>query len=138
MAMQYGDALLDRVYGECFKPAVERAGFSLFRLDERPEAGLIDNRMRVDIRASRFLIADITNRNPGAYWEAGFAEGLGKPVIYTCERSRFSEHKHFDVEHHYHVLWDADKLDAAQDELATAIRATLPSEARISDEEPKQ
>jgi len=35
--------------------------------------------------------------NPGAYWEAGYAEGLGKPVIYTCEEAKFVEASHFDT-----------------------------------------
>jgi hypothetical protein len=91
MAMPYGDDLVDRVFRECFKPAVARAGFELVRLDERPKAGLIDDRLRVEILTSRFLISDLTHGNHGAYWEAGFAEGKGKPVIYTCRRSYFDE-----------------------------------------------
>ena len=70
-------------------PAVASAGFDLVRLDEDPQAGSIDERLRVEIRKSRFLVADLTHGNPGAYWEAGFAEGLGKPVIYTCEKDDF-------------------------------------------------
>ena len=41
--------------------------------------------MRVQIRASRFVICDLTHGNRGAYWEAGFAEGIGRPVIFVCE-----------------------------------------------------
>jgi nucleoside 2-deoxyribosyltransferase len=44
----------------------------------------IDDQMRVALRTSRFVVADLTRGNRGAYWEAGFAEGLGRPVIYTC------------------------------------------------------
>ena len=76
-------------------------------LVQRAKAGSIDERLRVEIRRSRFLIADLTDRNAGAYWEAGFAEGLGKPVIYTCEKSVFEEEKtHFDTNHMHTVLWD--------------------------------
>ena len=35
------------------------------------------------------MISDLSHGNYGAYWEAGFAEGLGKAVIYTCERTIF-------------------------------------------------
>ena len=38
------------------------------------------------IRDAKFVIADLTHDNNGAYWEAGYAEGLGKPVIYICEK----------------------------------------------------
>jgi hypothetical protein len=40
---------------------------------------------------ARFLVADLTDRCPGAYWEAGFAHGLGKPVIYMCELKTFED-----------------------------------------------
>jgi nucleoside 2-deoxyribosyltransferase len=63
---------------------VAATGFILRRLDDEPKAGLIDDRMRAEIQASRFVIVDLTHMNRGAYWEAGYAEGLGKPVIYTC------------------------------------------------------
>ena len=49
--------------------------------------------------------------NQGAYWEAGYAEGLRKPVIYTCKKSVFeTEGTHFDTNHRVHVLWDAENL----------------------------
>jgi hypothetical protein len=89
MAMKFGDGELDRVVDECFKPAVVRTGFELRILTEAQPAGLIDDQMRVALRTSRFVIADLTHCNNGAYWEAGFAEGLGRPVIYTCRKSEW-------------------------------------------------
>lgn len=71
MAMQFGDPELDAIYRDHFKAAVEATGFTLKRLDEGQPAGLIDDRLRVEIRQSRFLIADLTHHNKGAYWEAG-------------------------------------------------------------------
>jgi hypothetical protein len=134
MAMQFGDEELDAVFENYFKPAVKATGFDLVRLDEKPQAGLIDDRLRVEIRTSRFLIADLTHENRGAYWEAGFAEGLGKPVIYTCEKSKFRTHKtHFDTNHHETVVWEKEKLEEAADKLKVTIRATLPDEAVMTD-----
>ena len=89
MAMQYNNSVLDRIVRDYFRPAVEQTGFKLLQLDDRPEAGLIDARLRNEIRNCRFLIADLSHANAGSYWEAGYAEGLGKPVIYTCEQSVF-------------------------------------------------
>jgi hypothetical protein len=130
MAMPYGTPVLDAMFRECFKPAAERAGFTLSRLDESPQAGLIDSRLRVAIRTSRFLVADLTDDNLGVYWEAGFAEGLGRPVVYTCERKYFKEHKtHFDTNHHLTVLWEAADPAVGAAELSATIRATLPDEA---------
>lgn len=135
MAMQYGEEDIEKIYRECFKPAVSLTGFELLLLNEKPKAGLIDNRMRVEIRRSRFLIADLTHENRGAYWEAGFAEGLGKHVFYTCEESKFEKIKtHFDTEHQHTVKWDINHLDKAAEELKATIRATLPGEAKMSDD----
>ncbi len=135
MAMQYGDDRLDGVVRDVFAPAVAQTGFQLVRLDDQPKAGLIDDRLRVEIRACRFLIADLSHGNKGAYWEAGFAEGLGKPVIYTCERKVFEEEQsHFDTNHHLTVMWDVDDLQPAAELLKAAIRATLPAEAKLTDE----
>lgn len=135
MAMKFGNSLLDDVYKNHFKLAVKATGFDLFRVDDVPRAGLIDDKIRSDIRAAKFLIADLTDENPGAYWEAGYAEGLGKPVIYTCQKSAFEVHStHFDTNHHLTVIWDENDLVSATQMLKATIRATLPSEAKMNDD----
>lgn len=136
MAMPFGNAELDQIVEEHFKPAVNATGFDLKRLDDGQPAGLIDDRLRVEIRQSRFLIADLTHENRGAYWEAGYAEGLGKPVIYTCRKDVFDDKTkgtHFDTNHHLTVVWEADKLSEAIEKLKATIRATLPEEAKLND-----
>ena len=134
MAMEYGDKELDRIVEKHFKPAVADTGFVLYRLDQKPKAGLIDDRLRVEIRTSRFLISDLTHENSGAYWEAGYAEGLGKPVIYTCKKEKFEEDKpHFDTNHHLTIIWDENEIQKAVESLKATIRATLPDEAKLSD-----
>lgn len=136
MAMRFSDTELDRAYVECFRPAVKKAGFDLRRIDENAPAGLIDNRLRVEILRARFMIADLTDANPGAYWEAGYAEGLGKPVIYTCRRDHFeSRRTHFDTNHHLTVLWEPGTLDDARRRIADTIRATLPAEAKLANDD---
>ena len=120
-------SLLDNVVEKVFKPCVKQAGFELFRLDEVPRAGLIDDQLRVAIQNSDFLIADPTHDNLGSYWEAGYAEGLGKPVIYTCEKEKFEKEKtHFDTNHHLTIIWDKNNPDTAGERLKATIRATLP------------
>ena len=134
MAMPFGNAVLDRIFSECLKPAAKAAGFELVRLDEKPSAGSIDDRLRVEIRKARLLVADLTHGNHGAYWESGFAEGLGKPVIYTCEEGYFRDPgTHFDTNHHHTVLWRETALPEAAAAFTTTIRATLPEEAVLRD-----
>jgi hypothetical protein len=139
MAMEFGDGQLDALYIDHLKPAVRATGFELRRNDEAHKtAGLIDNRMRVEIRTARFVLCDLTHGNRGAYWESGFAEGIGRPVVYICRRDVF-EHPdprvrpHFDIAHQAIVAWDPAEPEAAMLELKAMIRATLPDEARLTD-----
>jgi hypothetical protein len=134
MAMQFGDEELNNVVDHCFKPAVDRAGYELRVLIDKQPAGCIDDQLRVALRTSRFVIADLTHGNHGAYWEAGFAEGLGRSVIYTCRKTEWDKRKtHFDTNHLVTIIWEQDKLEEAGTRLTATIRATLPGEARLTD-----
>lgn len=129
MAMKFGDPELDRLLQLHIKPAVAQTGFTLETVGDNRKAGLIDDKIRVDIRAARFLIADLTHANNGAYWEAGYAEGLGKPVVYMCRRDVFDEvstRPHFDTNHHTTVMWLDSELDRTVEDLKATIRATIP------------
>lgn len=89
-------------------------------------AGVIDNLMRAQIRDSAFVLADLTHDNLGAYWEAGFAEGIGKPVIYLCEQTKFEEAKtHFDTNHSTTVVWSDEDHDRFLSELIATLRRSL-------------
>lgn len=136
MTMKFGDAEMDRVFAEHLRPAVAQTGFDLrTTVGDHQTAGSIDNRMRVEIRTSRFVLCDLTHGNQGAYWEAGFAEGLGRPVIYTCRRDVLNTPKavHFDTDHQLIIKWDLPDMGAAMQELKATIRATLPAEAKMQD-----
>ena len=136
MAMEFNNDRINKAYEE-FKDAVKSTGFKLFNLQEEPKPGLIDNRLRTEIRNCEFLLADLTQGNNGAYWEAGFAEGLGKPVIYLCEKGFFEDEEkgpHFDTNHHYTVIYNHSNLEDACNELKATIRAALPHKAKMEDD----
>jgi hypothetical protein len=135
MAMKFREPEVDRAVETCFKPAVARTGFELRKLTDQQPAGSIDNQIRAAILSGRFVVADLTHGSHGAYWEAGYAEGLGLPVIYTCQKSRWDAQKtHFDTNHMVTIIWDEADLSKAGNELAATIRATLRAEAKQSDD----
>ncbi len=135
MALKFGQADLNRVVDECFRPAVARTGFELRLLTDEQPAGIIDDQLRAAILGSRFVISDLTHGSPGAYWEAGYGEGLGLPVIYTCEKNAWTEKQtHFDTNHLVTVIWDITDLQKAGNLLAATIRATLRADAKQSDD----
>ena len=132
IAMQFNDPNLDSLVRDVVKPAVkEGTGYDLVDMRDVPRAGIIDNIMRVQIRGAAFVIADLTHDNLGAYWEAGYAEGLGKPVIYICERGKFEEKQtHFDTNHCTTVLWSRDDPDQFSRELIATLRRSLEDGAK--------
>ena len=90
------------------------------------QAGIIDNLMRERIRDAKFLLVDLSHDNNGAYWEAGYAEGLGKPVIYICEQDKFKKAKtHFDTNHCTTVTWSLTETDHFEKELLATLRRSL-------------
>ena len=126
MAMGYGNSEVDQAYSH-FRDGISVIGVDLRRLDTKPKSGLIDLRMRVELRLAKFTVADLTDENRGAYWEAGFAEGCGKKVYYTCQAEKFDRLKtHFDTEHLFTVKWDLTNMQRAVDELVTAIQYEFP------------
>lgn len=90
------------------EPAIEEAGYEPFRIDRKEHINKIDDEIIVEIRRSRFLVADFTQGEDGArggvYYEAGFAHGLGIPVIFTCHED-VVETLHFDTNHYNHIVW---------------------------------
>ncbi|MCY4604062.1 MAG: hypothetical protein OXE49_07505 [Gemmatimonadetes bacterium] len=130
IAMQFNDPDLDPFVKDIVKPAVkEGTGYDLVDMRDVGKAGIIDNIMRVQIRDAKFVIADLTHDNNGAYWEAGYAEGLGKPVIYICEKEKFEsdDGTHFDTNHCTTVFWSKsrDNDEGFRQELIATLRRSL-------------
>ena len=126
IALKFGDPVLDPFLQGHIKPTVESIGLSLRDMRDCSRAGIIDNLMRIEIRDSAFVLVDLTHDNAGAYWEAGYAEGLGKPVLYICERSKFENVKtHFDTNHCTTVVWDADEPMQFRETLVATLKRSL-------------
>jgi hypothetical protein len=133
-ARKFDNAELDIVYEKCLRPAVRATGYELRTVTQR--AGLVDALIEDEIRRCRFLVADLSDDNAGAYWEAGFAEGLGKPVIYVCRARDGGAEKrtHFDANHRHTIRWDSASLDQTAANLKAVIRNTLLGDAKQADE----
>jgi len=127
LALQFGDTELEIFVRDVLKPCVkEGIGYELVDMRDVARAGIIDNIMRERIRDAAFVIVDLTHDNSGAYWEAGYAEGLGKPVIYVCEKNKFdSRATHFDTNHCTTVPWAIDDLEGFKSLLVATLRRSL-------------
>ena len=129
LAMEFGDIVFEAFVREVVKPVVKRElSYDLVDMRDEPQAGIIDNIMRRKIEGAVFVIADLTHDNRGAYWEAGYAEGLGKPVVYICEKQKFEQGKtHFDTNHCTTILWseEASGHDVFKQNLVDALCRSL-------------
>lgn len=102
------------------------AGYEPLRIDQKEHVNKIDDEIVLEIRRSKFLIADFTcergNPRGGVYFEAGLAFGLGKPVIWTV-RADLIDDVHFDTRQYNHITWSepAGLRDALRKRIGAVI-----------------
>lgn len=100
------DATLDDAYEHGIKAGIAAAGYTPVRLDREAAHGdRIDARILVEIRRSRAVLADATGVRPNVLYEAGFADGLGKPVVWTVHKGDVGKLP-FDTRQLLHVVWE--------------------------------
>lgn len=100
-------AEMNRVYDKGIAPAVSRAGYRATRVDLQPFNDFIMDQVFSSIRTAPFVVADFTGNRNGVYMEAGFARGLGIPVIHTCKKDHLDD-AHFDVKQINHIVWTTE------------------------------
>lgn len=118
LAMKFGTETED--IAEAMEKAIIRAGYFPYKMDEIEHNNQIVPEMFYQIRNSRFMVVDATIENLGAYYEAGYAQALGKQVVVCCRRG---EKVHFDISQKNIIHWDDyDELEA---KLFRRIEATI-------------
>jgi hypothetical protein len=112
------------VWLEAIEPAILGAGYRPVRIDRVEHNNKIDDEIIAAIRRSRFLVADLTGHRGGVYFEAGFAMGLGLPVVWTCAEADLAS-VHFDNRQYNFVLWKPTEIADFRARLTNRIEATL-------------
>lgn len=125
VAMWFNKAT-DDVYINGIVPALTAVGYRPVRIDKKEHNNKIDDEIVAEIRRSRFLVADFTCEpgkvRGGVYYEAGFAQGLGIPVIWMCKATSIDD-LHFDTRQYAHIVWkDAPDLYV---QLRSRVGATI-------------
>jgi nucleoside 2-deoxyribosyltransferase len=121
VAMWFDDSM-DGVWEYGLKPGIADAGYEPYRAKGQSPTGRIDAHIVAEIRACRFLVVEVTGERTAVYYEAGFAEGLGIPVIRACKKADESKMS-FDTRQFPHILWN-DPTDLRK-QLAERIRAAI-------------
>lgn len=116
------DESMDRPFRDGFARAIEDCGLEPRRIDRIDFAGKICDRILAEIRAAEIVVADVTGFRSGVFFEAGFALGLEKSVIFTCRQDEFAKlPDHFDTRQYPHIGWN-DPADL-RSKLSDRIRA---------------
>lgn len=91
---------------DSIKEAILECNYTCIIIDEIPIESdkTINDAIISNLKKSKFVVADFTGQRPGVYFEAGFALGQGKQVIYLCQEDDFDK-CHFDTNHYPHVFY---------------------------------
>lgn len=117
VAMWYDSSTKD-AYDRGIYPAICACGYDPIRIDNKQHTNKICDEIVAEIRRARFLVADFTCgfmmnldetrkvfiARGGVYFEAGYALGLGKRVIWICHEECL-DGVHFDTRQYAHIVW---------------------------------
>jgi hypothetical protein len=102
------DSTMKDFYEKGIKPAVEEAGYTAVRIDLKEFNNKICDELIAEIKRSKFLVADFSGLRSGVFFEAGFAKGLGREVIFTVGQADVEKLKeHFDTRQYNHIVYDS-------------------------------
>ncbi|MDH5541247.1 MAG: hypothetical protein OEY03_17750 [Rhizobacter sp.] len=129
------DIHFNRIYAELLKPALEQAGFEVFRADDEQRAGDIRTDMFQELLVADLVLADLTLDNPNVWYELGVRHALRARGVVLVQGPR--QTSPFDIytdrKLRYHVLDgapDPAHLQADIAALAGMAQATLEAAAQ--------
>lgn len=118
VAMRFADETMP--LREAIRDGISNAGYHAVFIDEVQHNDFITPELLKHIRDSRFVVVDLTHQNNGAYFEEGYAMGLGKVVIQLCKKGTIL---HFDIAQKNTIIWENE--DAIPERLSNRIRASI-------------
>lgn len=123
---------LNAFYEQAVVVAAERVGLRAVRIDRVEPEGFITEAILSAIRRSIFVLADLTYERPNCYFEAGYAKGAFRRVVFTCREdhdirsgTHGAQRVHFDVDTFLITWWNPASLDRAASELEDRFRRVL-------------
>lgn len=87
------------------------------RIDKEYTLDELVRKIKAEIERAQFIIADLTEERPSCYFEAGYGEAKGKPIIYVASKESVVSPKqktniHFDI--HRNVNYFSNHTEMAQ------------------------
>lgn len=112
MAFHFTNEMKEQFEKTVKKAVVDSSNGKL--IAERVSGSQVDHDTKIDdeligmIKSSKAVIADFTGNRTAVYYEAGFAMGLGIPVIWTCRDTDIDDLS-FDTRQYPHIIWKDEK-----------------------------
>lgn len=133
VASALGKADIDAIYDTCVVPALKNVTSQPLRVDRIEHNDDIDDMIFRLLDSADFAVVDLTYARPSVYYEAGYAFGSGKPVIYIARSDHFRARDddpegllrvHFDLQMKNIVSWSTPN-DAFRKRLESRLRHVL-------------
>lgn len=123
------DSKFTKRYDDTYKPAIETAGLSAYRVDLDPAVKIPIEEIELKIKASVICFADISVDNPNVWYELGYAFASGKDVVMICDESR--KDFPFDVRHKNIIRYKTEStsdFNTLKEKIIERIKAYVQSQ----------
>jgi hypothetical protein len=113
----------DDTYFVAMTESAKNNNATCIRVDHTEYSGDVVKKIKKLISDSRVVIADISGSRPNVLFEAGFAEALGRPVIYIS--SSPLDEAPFDIRNEPIISYQIGQTKRLLPKLTTRLRAVL-------------
>ncbi len=93
------DDVLDSI-----KEACDRCGLTAERVDEAQVNERITDRILESIQKAEYVVVDLTESRPNVFYEAGYAQGIGKVPVYVARKGTKLE---FDLKDYPVIFYES-------------------------------
>ncbi|MER9371489.1 hypothetical protein [Mesorhizobium sp. M0491] len=103
---------------DAIKIAAKDLGIEAERIDDQESNTRITDRIFEAIRVAQFVIVDVTGARPNVFYEAGYAQGIGKIPIFLAKQGTKIE---FDIKDYPIIFYD--NMRSLREGLKARLRA---------------
>jgi len=105
-------------------PSAEAVGAVCRRVDQEEYVGDVVRRIEIMISNAVAVVVDLSEAKPNVFYEAGFAQGLGKPLIPICQTP--VKDLPFDVNHWNIIEYGRGQTHLLKGKLTRRLKSVLP------------
>ncbi len=136
VVLRIGASDVDKLFEKTIAPATRECGLEAKRVDVTEGRETITERILQLIDGSNLVIADLTYERPNCYFEAGYTQGKGIPLLYMARKDHDPRRPgrmdndlrvHFDLDAHKITYWSENDLESARLELTRRIPIAIES-----------